>query len=90
MIDIKTKTTLQFIVDKSTSIVDLKWKLGKYIKDGDLSFLGHTIKELNERIHLAESMDKVNSSDIILSITTSTCETAEKLNIKKTNREDNL
>ena len=44
------KLTLEFIVKHSSSEIDLKWKLNKYIKTGDLSFLGIYVKELNQKI----------------------------------------
>lgn len=63
--------------------VDLKWKLNKFINSGDVSFLGHSIKRLNDRISLAESKDIVDSADCIVSINKSQCETAQKLKITK-------
>jgi hypothetical protein len=63
--------------------VDLKWKLNKFINSGDVSFLGHSVKRLNNRISLAESKGIVDSADSIVSITKSPCETAQKLNVKK-------
>jgi hypothetical protein len=88
--DIKTKTTIKYILENSTTMVDLKWKLGKFVENGDVSFLGHSVKELNERIDWAESKDRVMKSDFIISITkTEPCETATRLNIKKVKRDDN-
>jgi hypothetical protein len=52
--DVKTKITLQYIVDTASSEVDLKWKLNKFITNGDVSFLGHNVKELNQLIKEAE------------------------------------
>ena len=34
--------------------IDLKWKMNKFIENGDVSFLGHGIKDLNEQIKKAE------------------------------------
>ena len=48
--DDKTRITLQFLMKSAKSDVDLKWKLNKFIDTGDLSFLGHSIKELNKLI----------------------------------------
>jgi hypothetical protein len=42
--------TIQYLIDTSRDCIDLKWKLGKYVSDGDLSFLGHNKKELQEKI----------------------------------------
>jgi hypothetical protein len=49
--DDKSKITLQFILDNTNTETDLRWKLGKFIKNGDTSYLG-TIKskELNEKL----------------------------------------
>lgn len=87
--DTKTKITLQFIMETAKTEVDLKWKLNKFIESGDVSFLGHSLKQLNYRISLAESMDKVNSVDCIVSITKEQCETAKKLNLQRLKRKDN-
>jgi len=48
--DEKTKITLQFILKHSNSEHDLRWKMGKYIDRGDLSFLGTHIQELNKKL----------------------------------------
>lgn len=77
-------------MENATRVEDLKWKLKKFIDNGDVSFLGHSIKQLKERISLAESMDVVNSSDIILSVTRSEpCETVKNLKITRVKRDDN-
>ena len=38
------KETLKKIIDSSSTLLDLKWKLKKYIDSGDTSFLGKTLK----------------------------------------------
>ena len=82
--DIKTRVTLQFLMKSSKTMVDLQWKMNKFINNDDVSFLGHAVKQLNEQISLAESMAKVKECDTILSITRSEpCETAKKLKITK-------
>ena len=81
--DIKTKTTLKYLMETCKTTVDLKWKMNKFIESGDVSFLGNTVKILNARIELAESIEKVNSTDMIISINRSTCETAQNLKITK-------
>ena len=63
--------------------VDLKWKMNKFIDNGDVSFLGKSIGILNQRISLAESKDIVDSTNCIVSINRSQCETAQKLKITK-------
>ena len=42
--------TIQYLIDTSRDCIDLKWKLGKYVQNSDLSFLGHNIKELQKKI----------------------------------------
>jgi hypothetical protein len=64
-------------------MVDLQWKMNKFINSDDVSFLGHGIKQLNEQIALAESMEAVKKTDIILSINKAPCDTAKKLKITK-------
>lgn len=56
--DVKTTITLKFIVKHSTSLVDLKWKLNKFLESGDVSFLGNLVKELKEEIKKLEDEDK--------------------------------
>jgi hypothetical protein len=47
------KIRLQFILDNTQSDVDLRWKLGKFINNGDLSYLGQPkTKELNELLNV--------------------------------------
>lgn len=82
--DIKTRVTLQFLMKSSKTMVDLQWKMNKFINNDDVSFLGHGIKQLKEQISLAESVAKVNECDMILSITRSEqCDTAKTLKITK-------
>jgi len=58
--------------------------MNKFITNGDVSYLGHSIKDLNSRIEIAESMEKVEECDMILSVNRSNpCETAEKLKITR-------
>ena len=52
--DIRTKITLKFIMNSAKTDIDLKWKMNKFIENGDVSFLGHGIKDLNEQIKKAE------------------------------------
>lgn len=47
---IEEKVTLKFILGSSKSEVDLRWKLGKYIENGDVSFLGNKVIDLNKEI----------------------------------------
>jgi hypothetical protein len=51
------QTTIQHLIDTSKTCVDLKWKLGKYVATGDLSFLGSNKKELQEKIKKAIDED---------------------------------
>lgn len=81
--DIETKTTLKYLMETCKTTVDLKWKMNKFIDNGDLSFLGNTIKVLNERIDRAKTIEIVNSSDMIIGINGISCETAQKLKITK-------
>jgi len=83
MMDIKTKTTLKYLMETCKTTVDLKWKMNKFIENGDVSFLGNNVKILNQRIELAESIEKVNSTDMIISINRNPCETAQILKITK-------
>jgi hypothetical protein len=83
VMDVKTKTTLKYLMETCKTSVDLKWKMNKFIENGDVSFLGNNIKQLNERISWAESIAKVNECDMIVGITrsepTEGCETRIKL-----------
>jgi hypothetical protein len=45
----KEKTIIEFIIDNSSSQIDLKWKMNQYLRSGDLSFLGIRMKILNEK-----------------------------------------
>lgn len=86
--DIKTKVTLQYLMKKSKTIVDLKWKINKFITNGDVSFLGHDVKTLNQLIDVAKSKEMCDKSDIIIGINrVEPCETAKKLKIKKLKRD---
>lgn len=44
--DEKLKIVLNYILENASSDIDLKWKLGKYLQTGDVSFLGNKIIEL--------------------------------------------
>jgi len=55
--DEATRITIEYLVDTAKSDIDLKWKLKKYLyvnpktgEWGDLSFLGHAKKALNNLI----------------------------------------
>lgn len=47
-----------FIIESSRDEVDLRWKLGRYIEHGDLSFLGKSISELNMELDKLEEVKK--------------------------------
>ena len=57
------KLTLNFIMKESRSEMDLRWKLGKYINSGDLSYLGTSIIDLKKEI------DKINKPSASISAT---------------------
>lgn len=56
---VEEKITLKFILESSKSEIDLRWKLGKYIENGDVSFLGNKVIDLNKEI---KDSEKVSAS----------------------------
>lgn len=55
---LQDKITIQFIIDTSSSLIDLKWKLNKFLKNGDVSYLGHLKFDLNNKIKQALDKEK--------------------------------
>lgn len=47
---LEERETIKFILDTSRTEIDLRWKLGKFAKSGDVSFLGKDISILKKRI----------------------------------------
>jgi len=58
---LEDKETIQFILDDCKSLIDLRWKLSKYVKNGDVSFLGKDKSKLNKRIEDLKDKDKVSA-----------------------------
>lgn len=52
---LEERETIKFILDTSRTEIDLRWKLGKFVKNGDVSFLGKNVSKLNERIRKVKS-----------------------------------
>lgn len=52
---LEERETIKFILNTSRTEIDLRWKLGKFVKNGDVSFLGKNVSKLNERIRKVKS-----------------------------------
>lgn len=44
------KITIKFLLDNCKTEIDLRWKLKKFVNNGDVSYLGHRQTELNQLI----------------------------------------
>jgi len=61
--NIEDKVTLNYIIKTSKTDIDLRWKLGKYIENGDVSFLGKSIEDLKKEIIDASRVTSSVESD---------------------------
>lgn len=61
--DDKLKIVLKFIVDNAKSESDLKWKLNKFIERGDVSFLGHSVRDLKMLLKASEEENNIEEND---------------------------
>lgn len=64
--DDKVKIILNYIIDNSSSEVDLKWKLKRFISSGDVSFLGNSISKLKTLLKGSDTTTDTKSDEQVV------------------------